>query len=1479
MRQLLFSQLSQIANNAAGAAEIDAAPGELFINRDLGGFAKLDANEQRLIWSEKGKAVPDAWFDRVHRLLCLSRWTSIDLTALDLFLRQLCGNTLDANALRRLAVIVDLRDRTKAPMDVLCAVFGEIDGEAALGAGDDPDNPASLFDRVFNGDAATLATRYLRSGCGYLPQLYMDWRELVATGDVLSDNGDNQQLRARIQTALSISATDLAAVIQRFRDRATARGRVSRLGSRDGSRPTDSHSLSVLYRLARLADYTGLAPLDLLQLVEVMEKDPYLKVLNAFDVLDPEENNQADLYQVLEEGPPEARFWLIQNLIAIAAWAGAASLEPDDLASITAVPTEAALAEAAAQAQQDAAELNPAATETATPAQISIPTPTADSVAFAQSLYDAFLPTALTADKLQSDGISDRMARIALATFQQPAQGLVSTADARLATWDKHKARDAAHSALAGLDVVSGDDIGTLQLGEDLSKYLQSVLIRRGVLDANGMLLEDQFPLTPDGMVLEPEGSAQFGQIFDFLSSEYAVAVAQLTPAQDQTDDGSDQTADDSDGTDQETADDTVQAEGAAPGQQTVDDAVQPDADTADQETADDTSQDQADSQDQSTSDDTSAGDTSQDDGASAADQAPDTADIEIQLFNSDLLNLGFTLADADEWIARLTFLQVLDSSGSVLAPSLFSDPANRDNIKISVGFDTFRTQIYTWLAGRRDAWLNAELTLPDDIWDPLSLTDAEKQDLQQNLIFNGYIDTARKIADRTALAALTSERFELALEFRRQRRPILDALQAVVTSARENLLTVTPDNLRPLADQFAASDVLQTVSAACLDSQMCLTPSVIAEIANEQPPFELDPPYSAAQAQSVWNLLQDINSEAGTFQLTDTALASIGITGDHTTNMVAWLCANGCLQPDRSLSAKQVKRFASASAAQKFIIPQYADYSLDVFNLIHTVAVATDAAVQALTTALQAAGTAQDQAVLGAVGSQVGLSSDATSAILKPLLRGGAGVTVAIMAPVLRAAIADVVQEPPSDRTFRAAIGRTQAFANFANKLRMTPQQIEAAFRDQQLVQKFPEGIELPQGCDGIDALWAGPGGQASGSWIFSAGDIVNLTSFSSKLGQPARPIDTWLAGRLTPATTAAIATFRSQGSDPASVKTVLLQDINRLLTGSTIYDSERFSGVALRPKVQELLSLSLMGGVFPGLNRLLLEDAYPAELARNELYLFRGPRYWTFDANTLELDAGPLPLETLSADFKGLGAVDAVYTLSAGDHWLLAEGKVWRRAPDSERWVQLTGLTARTWGSIKSSFDDPANIDGTLLDSEGRIYLFCGDQYIRYANWPQDFVDEGYPRRIATHWPKEIGFGPLPDGWDEGIDAGVARGDEVTWLFKGDSFVASTEPGVERKITDFWGCVRNNLGSASRVDAVLDIAGRCGIAVGDQRIGFQQQPGKRRGHRRRGLSPQTRCGFSGSTGELRGWNRRRSDGPGWNRLPIPRPDVRHAR
>ena len=157
----------------------------------------------------------------------------------------------------------------------------------------------------------------------------------------------------------------------------------------------------------------------------------------------------------------------------------------------------------------------------------------------------------------------------------------------------------------------------------------------------------------------------------------------------------------------------------------------------------------------------------------------------------------------------------------------------------------------------------------------------------------------------------------------------------------------------------------------------------------------------------------------------------------------------------------------------------------------------------------------------------------------------------------------------------------------------------------------KFAEGIELPQGIDAIDASWAGPSGQPCGSSTFADGDIVNLRRLPDKLEQPARPIDVWLAGQLTPGTVAALASYRGQGSDAPSMRALLLRDINRLLDWfprST--DTQRFRGVDIPRKVQTLITQALQGGDLPSLNRLLMEDAYPQELARNEIYLFRGPQ-----------------------------------------------------------------------------------------------------------------------------------------------------------------------------------------------------------------------------------------------------------------------------
>jgi membrane protein len=66
------------------------------------------------------------------------------------------------------------------------------------------------------------------------------------------------------------------------------------------------------------------------------------------------------------------------------------------------------------------------------------------------------------------------------------------------------------------------------------------------------------------------------------------------------------------------------------------------------------------------------------------------------------------------------------------------------------------------------------------------------------------------------------------------------------------------------------------------------------------------------------------------------------------------------------------------------------------------------------------------------------------------------------------------------------------------------------------------------------------------------------------------------------------------------------LVQNLNRIAGGDSIYAKERFAGVALRPETKELLGRQLHGLELTRLNRLLLEDAYAKELTpKAEAYI----------------------------------------------------------------------------------------------------------------------------------------------------------------------------------------------------------------------------------------------------------------------------------
>ena len=141
----------------------------------------------------------------------------------------------------------------------------------------------------------------------------------------------------------------------------------------------------------------------------------------------------------------------------------------------------------------------------------------------------------------------------------------------------------------------------------------------------------------------------------------------------------------------------------------------------------------------------------------------------------------------------------------------------------------------------------------------------------------------------------------------------------------------------------------------------------------------------------------------------------------------------------------------------------------------------------------------------------------------------------------------------------------------------------------------------------------------QLNGLPTFSVRDLAGLQSLAGSLTHPKRPVDIWLADRLSDETKAALKSYQGGSSDKAPLQTALLSDLNTILRGSSIHDDQRFAEVSLRLETKELLSQNPQGNDLLLLNRLLLEDAYPQELSRHRPTLGEKPEDISFSMNNL--------------------------------------------------------------------------------------------------------------------------------------------------------------------------------------------------------------------------------------------------------------------
>jgi hypothetical protein len=771
--------------------------------------------------------------------------------------------------------------------------------------------------------------------------------------------------------------------------------------------------------------------------------------------------------------------------------------------------------------------------------------------------------------------------------------------------------------------------------------------------------------------------------------------------------------------------------------------------------------------------------------------------------YRSDLVALAdLSGTEQAELYDNLVFNGYLAPDGAIWRPGFFADPANVAAFTADADLGhraDLAEDVHRLLLDRLDRFTADRPVLDPDIFAALPLGDRERAGIVDSLRLNGHLDGNDRYVAPDTLVALPLADLRLGVEFHPYRRRVLDAIQAQLAAARAEAYALTAGDLSDLADAATARRVADRLAEAHVRDGR-ITAETVALLADPSAVLSLDG-FTDDENATIAYQLGVILADARPFRLDPAALGEVGFTVDERRRLLRQLIDAGHLTETLAVPAGRIEYFAYAPNAADYVLPGLADFSTDIFFLLHAVATELAGAAAEITAVLAGLAAQQRAVLIGTLRDELGTPTGTTEAICAAVAGGVEHAINLLVEPVL-----DDPEAAAADPDLRRALRRIRGFARFAATVGLDGDEVAVAFADQDLTGKFPEPLALPAGVDGIDALLTAGDGivylfRGADVWVYSA-DTQRLLEERPRSLAALSPV----LGGLTSVDAAFTDVAGAEwivGRDAGGAQLTFVRE-----PGHPRWLRRAQEWGVVRNVFDEPARVEAAFTDGGGRTYLFHRDQYVRYSGDDHTHVDEGYPRRTGDWWETEQRTTPLPArfrESLDAAFHGRD--DTTYLFS-GDSFLAVRDSA------------VEQPVAGTWGRVVNVLGAGGPVDATYVDGPA-LYAFAGNQVTRYTDGTEHAgvrADDGYPRRI------EAQLGDVPAEFEGGVEAAFADRAGSVHLFKDGRTVALHGGGRSSATATAqrWGRLEPALPGGTVDAAMIGLDGRTYLFSGDRYVRY---------------------------------------------------------